>query len=351
MTVVFQDKIIYLPYLPPFARYEKIDDYAALCRPVEWELQNITSLDGTKLAICAGSIPGSGVGSAAIVDASRASASRRPSISIEDSLQRKKRRVVICYFQGNGGSTPPRLPLLSNVLKHLHAETAGVRVDIEFTIIALSYRGFWKSSGRASQIGIEQDAQALLHHVAARYGGDTDVDLQIILWGQSIGAAVALTAASTYLSSAGNACVNVPLLILETPFTSIKAMLLTLYPQKWLPYRYLWPFLWNHWDSEAGLRNLANVKLQDKPEVLLVGATSDEVVPAGEADRLEEVSREVGLVTHRRHVIGALHTDATIRIEGRRIICDFIVAALGDRQSERTGGKAVEAQRKSLASH
>jgi hypothetical protein len=27
------------------------------------------------------------------------------------------------------------------------------------------------------------------------------------------------------------------------------------------------------------------------------------------------------------------------------------VAALGDRQSERTGGKAVEAQRKSLASH
>jgi pimeloyl-ACP methyl ester carboxylesterase len=253
-------------------------------------------------------------------------------------LHRKKRNVVICYFQGNGGSTPPRLPLLSNVLKHLQAEKASVHLDIEFTIIALSYRGFWKSSGRASQTGIEQDAQALLHHVVTQYGGGTDGDLHVILWGQSIGAGVALAATSTFLSRAiapsdrrtGDADATMPLLILETPFTSIKAMLLTLYPQTWLPYQYLWPFLWNHWNSEMGLRKLATVDPKVRPEVLLIGATRDEVVPAGEADRLEEVSREVGLVTHRRDVIGALHTDATIRIEGRKIVCDGIMAALKD---------------------
>ena len=38
-------------------------------------------------------------------------------------------------------------------------------------------------------------------------------------------------------------------LVLETPFTSIRAMLVAIYPQQWLPYRYLYPFLWNHWNS------------------------------------------------------------------------------------------------------
>jgi fermentation-respiration switch protein FrsA (DUF1100 family) len=336
MTIIFQDKIIYLPYLPPFARSEKTDDYAALCRPVQWEQQIITSLDGTKLAICAGSIARGSIGSASHVNVTHAKASCRLSTGNDQLPHNKKRRVVICYFQGNGGSTPPRLPLLSNVLKHLHTIVEGAHLDVEFTIIALSYRGYWKSSGRASQIGIEQDAQALLHHVVVQYGGNTDVDLQIVLWGQSIGAGIALTAASTYLPSTtaltgrtgGNAAVKMPLLILETPFTSIKAMLLTLYPQKWLPYQYLWPFLWNHWDSEMGLRNLATVVSKHKPEILFIGATRDEVVPAGEANRLEEVSREVGLVTHRRDVIGALHTDATIRTEGRKIVCDSIMAAV-----------------------
>jgi pimeloyl-ACP methyl ester carboxylesterase len=337
MTVIFQDKIIYLPYLPPFARYEKLDDYAAVCRPVQWEQQTIVSLDGTKLAICVGSIASGSIELASRANASCSSASRRPSTTMDLPLHRKKRSVVICYFQGNGGSTPPRLPLLSNVLKHLHAEKASVYHDIEFTIIALSYRGFWKSSGRASQTGIEQDAQALLHHVEAQYGDGTDGNLHVILWGQSIGAGVALAATSTFLSPTtpndrrtGNANVTMPVLILETPFTSIKAMLLTLYPQTWLPYQYLWPFLWNHWDSEMGLRKLATVDPKARPDVLIIGATRDEVVPAGEADRLEEVSREVGLVTYRRDVIGALHTDAAIRIEGRKIVCNCIMAAISD---------------------
>jgi pimeloyl-ACP methyl ester carboxylesterase len=322
MTIVFQDKIIYLPYLPPFARYEKLDDYAAICRPARWRQENITSMDGTKLAICVGEI-------------GQASTGNLPHASA--SCQRK--RVVICYFQGNGGSTPPRLPLLSNVLNHLHSRVTDSTPYTEFVIIALSYRGYWKSSGRATEIGIQKDSQALLHHVAARYGGESDIDLQVILWGQSIGAGIALSAASTHLrhTSASTRVngvgvhLNLPLLILETPFTSIKAMLLTLYPQKWLPYQYLWPFLWNHWDSEKELRKLAAVDVQYRPDVLFIGATRDEVVPAGEADRLEAVSKEVGLVTHRRDVIGALHTDATIRVEGRKIVCSSVVDAISER--------------------
>jgi fermentation-respiration switch protein FrsA (DUF1100 family) len=322
MTIVFQDKIIYLPYLPPFARYEKLVDYVSVCRPVQWKQENITSLDKTRLAICVGEI-----GQASTRNWPHASTSYR------------RKRVVMCYFQGNGGSTPPRLLLLSNVLIHLHSKVDDGTFHTEFVIIALSYRGYWKSSGRATEVGIRQDAQALLHHVAARYGGESDIDLRVILWGQSIGAGIALSAASTHLRHASaSKSVNsitmplkLPLLILETPFTSIKAMLLTLYPQKWLPYQYLWPFLWNHWDSEKELRKLATVDAKCRPDVLFIGATRDEVVPAGEADRLEAVSKAVGLVTHRRDVIGALHTDATIRVEGREIVCSYVMDAVNDK--------------------
>lgn len=45
-----------MPYLPPFARHEKIEDYARLCEPVVWEERRIKSLDGVDLALCIGSV-------------------------------------------------------------------------------------------------------------------------------------------------------------------------------------------------------------------------------------------------------------------------------------------------------
>ncbi len=57
MMVLFQDKIIYMPGMPPFARSEKIEEYSKECRPVEWEEKRIKSLDGTKISLCIGRIP------------------------------------------------------------------------------------------------------------------------------------------------------------------------------------------------------------------------------------------------------------------------------------------------------
>lgn len=57
MMVVFQNKIVYMPSVPPFSRSEKIADYAARCRPVEWREQHITASDGTSIAVAVGSIP------------------------------------------------------------------------------------------------------------------------------------------------------------------------------------------------------------------------------------------------------------------------------------------------------
>jgi hypothetical protein len=73
MMVVFQNKIIYMPSMPPFSRSEKIDDYAGVCRPVEWEEKRIRAADGTGLALCVGGIK---------------SSTARP------------RHVIVLYFQG-----------------------------------------------------------------------------------------------------------------------------------------------------------------------------------------------------------------------------------------------------------
>lgn len=116
MTILFQDKIIYMSYI---GRSEKMETYTSDCMPVEWEQRNIKSLDGTKIALCVGSIP--------------------------TEKSRPSRHVVICYFQGNGSSPPPRMPLLSNVLKSIAFQTDSSNVPVHFSILALSYRGYWKS--------------------------------------------------------------------------------------------------------------------------------------------------------------------------------------------------------------
>ena len=111
-------------------------------------------------------------------------------------------------------------------------------------------------------------------------------------------------------------------LILETPFVSIRDMLVTLYPQRWLPYRYLWPFLWNWWDSEVALRVIANARV--RPSILIVQAGKDEVVPLEQTDRLEELCKDMALDVSRKSVGGAFHTEVLARGEGRIIIQKFL---------------------------
>ena len=145
----------------------------------------------------------------------------------------------------------------------------------------------------------------------------------MILWGQSIGAGVAtnLAAQRAYDDLALKA------LILETPFLSVRAMLETLYPQKWLPYRYLWPFLRNHLDSLKALGELS-MKSKDSgfkaPSILILEAGKDELVPATHGDMLERRCAELGLDVKRKVVAGALHTEAIARPEGRLAVVKAI---------------------------
>ncbi|GFF48340.1 protein bem46 [Aspergillus udagawae] len=311
-----QDKLLYISWLPPFARSEQISDYAGECKPVRWEEKRIRSSDGTKLAVCEGWMP-----------ATPRSVTQKP------HARARKKLVVICYFQGNGGSTPMRLPLLSQFLRTINPPTPSSEVD--YLVVALSYRGYWKSSGRASQIGIELDAVAFLQWVAETYGAP-DRDVRMVLWGHSLGTAIASSAAATYLArQSSSPRVPVSGMILEAPMSSTKDMLISLYPQKWLPYRYLWPFLWNNWSSAVALERMARWRDQDRdpqgheyeheiPPILLLSAENDEVIPAYAAAELEQEGRRLGLKVDRLDVSGAMHTEIPVKAAGRQAMNDFI---------------------------
>ncbi|TVY54294.1 Monoacylglycerol lipase ABHD12, partial [Lachnellula suecica] len=283
MMVVFQNKIIYMPGLPPNARREKIDDYRRQCGGVEWREEKIRSLDGTLISLCVASVDGG---------------------EVDEGL----RRVYVLYFQcqcktlqflplltnllfhisvrlltsvGNASSIPPRLPFLSPVLNSLR--TIPSPTNIRYTLVCLSYRGYWTSHGRASETGIAKDAIAALQWIAQDSRCTQTDGVPVVIWGQSIGAGVATSLAATQPPSG----LAIKTLILETPFLSVKAMLKTLYPQKWLPYRYLWPFLWNHLDSSKALGLMKERHGEKTPRVLILEAGNDELVPKVHGKMLE----------------------------------------------------------------
>ena len=191
-------------------------------------------------------------------------------------------------------------------------------------MVCLSYRGYWTSKGRPSESGIAKDAVAALEWIASQPRGDPASRVPVVLWGQSIGAGVAtnLTASLELLPKN----VDIKLLILETPFTNIRDMLVTIYPQKWLPYRYLWPFLWNHLDSWRALEQISQKSSSSLPKVVILEAEKDELVPKSHGDELEKRCIDMGLDVKRHVIRGALHTEVMSRPEGRTIAAEAIRA-------------------------
>ena len=52
--IIFQNKIIYMPSIPPFSRSEKVSDYATQCRPVVWKEHVIKASDSVAIKLLEG---------------------------------------------------------------------------------------------------------------------------------------------------------------------------------------------------------------------------------------------------------------------------------------------------------
>lgn len=108
-------------------------------------------------------------------------------------------------------------------------------------------------------------------------------------------------------------------------------MLTALYPQKWLPYKHLWPFLWNHLDSHKNIKILGEkyaASQRQRPAIYIVEAGKDELVPADHGTRLQRQCEDVGLPVVRQVVRSALHNDVMVRADGREVVARSILSAV-----------------------
>ncbi|KAF5017723.1 hypothetical protein F66182_10321 [Fusarium sp. NRRL 66182] len=321
MMVLFQNTIIYNPFLPPNARSMRINEFSRDCGGIKWREERIKSLDGTEIALCVSDV----------LSTSGTSAGKT------------KTPVYILYFQGsyvpasisviaahsrmagNASSLPPRLPDLSWIIRQARDNEPSVN----YTMVCLSYRGYWTSHDRPSEPGIDMDAQAALQWISKLHESRSEKTSKekpiILLWGQSIGCGFATNLVAKGQFPFGLA---VDALVLETPFTNVRAMLQAIYPQKLLPYQYLWPFLRNHLDSWTNLRMIAKRFPETPPGIYIVEAGKDELVPANHGEELYQQCQHVGLPVERRKVRGALHNEAMARAAGKQAIAQSISTAV-----------------------
>jgi pimeloyl-ACP methyl ester carboxylesterase len=104
----------------------------------------------------------------------------------------RKGQPVFLYFHGNGGSLRWRDERFCALI----ADGSG--------LVALSYRGYGGSSGRPTETGLLADAAAAYAFAIARYGAE-----RIVLWGESLGSALAVALAAE--KPVGNLVLEAPL--------------------------------------------------------------------------------------------------------------------------------------------
>lgn len=119
---------------------------------------------------------------------------------------------------------------------------------------------------------------------------------------------------------------NIAGIILETPFTSVSDMLRTLYPQKWLPYRYLSPFLRSSWDITEYLSKIS--AKDEKPRVMIVEAENDEIVQSWMAPQIRDLASQNGMKVDYFTVKGALHFECMSYRGFPEWVSDFVAESL-----------------------
>ena len=163
-------------------------------------------------------------------------------------------RRALLFFHGNAGNASDRLE---------RAKILTRRFGLD--VVLVDYRGYGRSDGEPSEEGLYRDARAV-YRTAVEAGFQPD---QIVVFGESLGAAVAIDLARV------SACAGV---VIETPFLSVPAVARVHYP-------FVPSFLVrNRFDNFSKIDQVVAPKL-------FVVAENDEVAPPSHGRGLFERAR------------------------------------------------------------
>lgn len=164
-------------------------------------------------------------------------------------ITNKDAEYTLLFFHGNAGNISHRL------------EKINIFYNLGLSIFIFDYRGYGKSHGSPSEKGLYQDAEAAYRYLIKERNISAD---NIILYGESLGGAVAIELASRQ---------NVKALITEEAFSSVKDMVRIIYP--FLPPA----VLQSRFDSISKIKDI-------KAPKLIIHSIDDEIVPFSLGEKL-----------------------------------------------------------------
>jgi len=170
-------------------------------------------------------------------------------------IKNPKAKAIILFFHGNAGNISHRL------------EKILIFNQLGLNVFVIDYRGYGRSQGRPSELGIYKDAQAAFDFLVSR----KDINKNnLISYGESIGGAVAIDLATKR---------NVACLIVDSSFTSASQMGKKFYP-------FIPSFLfWTKFDSISKVKNINTAKI-------FIHSINDEIVPFEFGKRLYEAASQ-----------------------------------------------------------
>ncbi|GME97560.1 hypothetical protein B5S28_g240 [[Candida] boidinii] len=186
--------------------------------------------------------------------------------------------LILCPNAGNMGHF---LPVVSIIYRSMN-----------YNVIIYSYRGYGKSTGSPSERGLKIDADAVMEYIS---NNKQLCSSSLILYGRSLGGAVAIYMASKY-SDMVNA------VILENTFLGIRKVIPHIFP-------YLAPFkILCHqiWDSESDM-----AKIPSNIPVCFFSGLKDEIVPPEHMKKLYDISKSDAKEWH--SYPNATHNDTIVQ--------------------------------------
>jgi hypothetical protein len=161
---------------------------------------------------------------------------------------------TVLVFNGNAGNRADRAPL-----------AAALRAR-GLAVLLFDYRGFGENRGTPTQAGLMADGRAALAHLLER--ADVD-DTRLVLFGESLGTAIAVQIASERSPAA---------LILRSPFVSMIEV-----------GRFHYPFLPVRWLLRDRFASIDRIRSLRCP-LLVVAGEEDRIVPISQSRRLYDAA-------------------------------------------------------------
>ncbi|CAO1638473.1 unnamed protein product [Sympodiomycopsis kandeliae] len=230
LLYTYQTKLIYPSNLPPGAREDRTDPSS---ESLPFEASWLQTPDGETLQAW----------------------------YIRPDPEKEVRTTTVVMFQANAGNIAHRLPIAS-ILYH----------QLKVNVVMFSYRGYGRSSGSPQEVGIKIDSQVVLDWVRENL-----TNHKIVLFGQSLGGAVAIDSAVRNSNL-------IDALVLENTFLDIPTLIPSVLP----PAKYFSFLCKEIWSSKTRLPLLQE---STDVKVLFLAGEKDELVPHSHMQQLHALCK------------------------------------------------------------